>query len=140
MLDNLDPTERRSEVSTPKARETPVARPLSDREVPLAGDPRTATIHAWLDGEVPETEARTRATARDVDFWLRIEKEVEVRREMKTPAHVYRQIMEALPEDAPAALPWYKRTVTVTPMVAMAATAGAVAVGMAIGAALTKGR
>jgi hypothetical protein len=140
MLDNLDPRERRSEADTPKSRESSVARPLSDREVPLAGDPGTATLNAWLDGEVPESEARTRATARDVEFWLRIEKEVEVRREAKTPVHVYRQIMEALPEDAPPALPWFKRQVTVTPMVAMAATAGAVAVGMAIGAALTKGR
>jgi len=139
MLDNLDPRERRSE-DTPKTRETSAARPLADREVPLAGDPRTATLNAWLDGEVPENEARTRAGARDVDFWLRIEKEVEVRREMKTPVHVFSQIMEALPDAAPAALPWYKRQVTVSPMVAMAATAGAVAVGMAIGAALTKGR
>jgi len=139
MLDNFDPQERRSDVDTPKTRETPAAR-LSDREVPLAGDPRTATLNAWLDGEVPESEARAGATTRDVEFWLRIEKEVEVRREMTTPVHVYRQIMEALPDDAPAALPWYKRQVTVTPMVAMAATAGAVAVGMAIGAALTRAR
>lgn len=138
MLDNLDPRERRSD--TPKTRESSVAHPLSDREVPLAGDPGTATLNAWLDGEVPESEARTRATARDVDFWLRIEKDVEVRREMKTPVHVFNHIMEALPQEAPHALPWYKRQVTVTPMVAMAATAGAVAVGMAIGAALTKGR
>ncbi|HEV2181793.1 MAG TPA: hypothetical protein VGR59_15805 [Gemmatimonadaceae bacterium] len=89
---------------------------------------------------MPESEARATANARDVEFWLRIEKEVEVRREMKTPVHVFSQIMEALPEDAPSALPWYKKQVTVSPMVAMAATAGAVAVGMAIGAALTKGR
>ncbi|HEX6808222.1 MAG TPA: hypothetical protein VF118_09570 [Gemmatimonadaceae bacterium] len=89
---------------------------------------------------MPESEARATANARDVEFWLRIEKEVEVRREAKTPVHVYRQIMEALPQDAPAALPWYRKQVTVNPMVAMAATAGAVAVGMAIGAALTKGR
>ena len=38
-------------------------RPLSDREVPLA--PSTATIadavHAWLDGEVPESSVRTRS-------------------------------------------------------------------------------
>ncbi len=139
MLDNLDPRERRSE-DTPKSRETSAARPLSDREVPLTGDTRTATLNAWLDGEVPESEARATANARDVEFWLRIEKEVEVRREAKTPVHVYRQIMEALPQDAPSALPWYRKQVTVNPMVAMAATAGAVAVGMAIGAALTKGR
>jgi hypothetical protein len=139
MLDNLDPRERRSE-DTPKSGETSAARPLSDREVPLTGDTRTATLNAWLDGEVPESEARATANARDVEFWLRIEKEVEVRRDMKTPVHVYRQIMEALPVDAPTALPWFKRQVTVTPMMAMAATAGAVAVGMAIGAALTKGR
>jgi len=139
MLDNLDPRERRSE-DTPKSRETSAARPLSDREVPLNGDTRTATLNAWLDGEVPESEVRATANARDVEFWLRIEKEVEVRREMKTPVHVYSQIMEALPNDLPAAVPWYKKQVTVSPMVAMAATAGAVAVGMAIGAALTKGR
>jgi len=107
MLDNLDPRERRSE-DTPKSRETSAARPLSDREVPLNGDTRTATLNAWLDGEVPESEVRATANARDVEFWLRIEKEVEVRREMKTPVHVYSQIMEALPNDLPAAVPWYE--------------------------------
>lgn len=139
MIDNLDPRERQPDVTTPR-REAPVARPLSDREVPLAGDPRTATIHAWLDGDLPESEARRSGATRDVDFWLRIEKEVEVRREMKTPLHVYNDIMAALPQSAPEALAWWKRPITVTPMVAMATTAGAVAVGIAIGAAIARGR
>ena len=140
MFDNLDPRERQTDASTPKTDETPAARPLPDREVPLNGDTRMAAINAWLDGELPETEVRRGTPARDVEFWLRIEKEVEVRREMKTPVHVYNDIMQALPQAAPQALPWWKRPITVTPAVAVAATAGAVAVGLAIGAAITRAR
>jgi hypothetical protein len=73
-----------------------------------------------------------------VDFWLRIEKEVEVRRDMKTPAHVYQQIMEALPAATPRTTPWYERSLTLSPMMAITAAAAAVAVGIVIGIALTR--
>ena len=108
MLDNLDPNEPR----TPKTRETPIEqRPLADREVPLTGRAGAATLHAWLDGEMPESAARHSNVARDVDFWLRLDRDLQVRRQMTTPAHVYEQIMAALPAAVPsAATKWYSRT------------------------------
>jgi hypothetical protein len=98
----------------------------------------SATINAWLDGEVPESAVRHGAMARDVEFWKRLEREVEVRREMKTPVHVYQQIMESLPEAVPQALPWWRREMTVSPLVAMAAAAGAIALGAALAAMLLR--
>lgn len=139
MLDNLDPRERRTDESSPATHEAPAGRPLADREVPLTGRATPPSVHAWLDGELPESALRQHAdVARDVDFWLRIEREVEVRREMKTPVHVYRQIMDALPATAPRATPWWRRSFTVTPLMALAAAVGALIVGVAIGAGLLR--
>jgi len=137
MLDNTDPMERTSSAPPPERRSAPAARPPADREVPIEGHTATA-INAWLDGDVPESAVRRADTARDVDFWLRIEKEVEVRRDMKTPAHVFQQIMESLPEATPRTTVWYERPLTVSPMVAITAAAAAVAVGIVIGIALIK--
>ncbi|HET7550855.1 MAG TPA: hypothetical protein VFK04_06170 [Gemmatimonadaceae bacterium] len=137
MLDNTDPMERTSSAPPPARRSAPAARPPADREVPIEGQ-TAASINAWLDGDVPESAVRGADTARDVDFWLRIEKEVEVRRDMKTPAHVYQQIMESLPEATPRTTAWYERPLTVSPMVAITAAAAAVAVGIVIGIALIK--
>ena len=136
MLDNTDPMERTSSAPPSDRRQAPTARPPDDREVPIEG--HAASINAWLDGDVPESAVRRADNARDVDFWLRIEKEVEVRRDMKTPAHVYQQIMEALPAAAPRTTPWYERSLTVSPVVAITAAAAAVAVGVVIGIALMK--
>ena len=124
MLDNTDPMERTSSAPPPERRQAPAARPLADREVPIEGH-TAASINAWLDGDVPESA-------------VRIEKEVEVRRDMKTPAHVYQQIMEALPAATPRTTPWYERSVTLSPVVAITAAAAAVAVGVVIGIALMK--
>lgn len=122
----------------PRARrEAPAARPPADREVPIEGQ-TASTINAWLDGDVPESAVRRADTARDVDFWLRIEKEVEVRREMKTPVHVYQQIMQSLPEATPRTTAWYERPLKVSPVLAITAAAAAVAVGIVIGIALMK--
>jgi len=137
MLDNTDPMERTSSAPPPERRTAPAARPLADREVPIEGQ-TAASINAWLDGDVPESAVRRAATTRDVDFWLRIEKEVEVRRAMKTPVHVYQQIMESLPEAAPRTTHWYERELTVKPLLAFTAAAAAVAVGIGIGIALMK--
>ena len=137
MRDNTDPMARTSSAPPPERHSAPAARPPADREVPIEGH-TAASIDAWLDGDIPESAVRRADTARDVDFWLRIEKEVEVRRDMKTPAHVYQQIMESLPEATPRTTPWYKRSLTVSPMVAITAAAAAVAVGIVIGIALMK--
>lgn len=140
MLDNLDPKEGRTEQPTRTSRDTSAQRPIADREVPLTGRATPAAVHAWLDGELPESAVRHGDAAHDVEFWLRIEREVEVRREMKTPVHVYQQIMDSLPMTAPEATPWWRRRFAVSPAVAIAATAGAVAVGMALGATVLRGR
>ncbi|HEY9514938.1 MAG TPA: hypothetical protein VIQ74_04590 [Gemmatimonadaceae bacterium] len=137
MIDNLDPAERPADV--PARRGAPAARPMADREVPIGGH-SAPSIHAWLDGEISESSVRRGDAVRDVDFWLRIEREVEVRREMKTPAHVYQQIMESLPMAAPRATPWWRRTLTVSPMLAAAAAVTAVAVGVVIGAVFLSSR
>ncbi len=140
MLDNLDPKEGRTDQPARKPREESGSRPIADREVPLAGRTTSAAVHAWLDGEMSENAVRHGDTAHDVEFWLRIEREVEVRREMKTPVHVYQQIMDSLPATAPQSAPWWRRRFTVSPMVALAAAAGAVAVGMAVGATILRAR
>jgi hypothetical protein len=129
--------ERTSSAPPPERRQAPAARPPADREVPIEGH-TAASINAWLDGDVPESAVRRGDSARDVDFWLRIEKEVEVRRDMKTPAHVYQQIMEALPAATPRTTSWYERPVTLSPVMAITAAAAAVAVGVVIGIALMK--
>jgi hypothetical protein len=134
MLDNLDPNEPR----TPKTRETPIEqRPLADREVPLTGRPGAATLHAWLDGEMPESAARHSDVSRDVDFWLRLDRDLQVRRQMTTPAHVYEQIMAALPSAVPAtATKWYSRSFTTTVSTAAIAATGVFFLGLMIGIAL----
>jgi hypothetical protein len=125
----------RTSGAPPARRQAPAARPPADREVPIEGQTAT-TINAWLDGDVPESAVRRADTARDVDFWLRIEKEVEVRREMKTPVHVYQQIMQSLPEATPRTTAWYERPLKESPVLAITAAAAAVAVGLVIGIAL----
>ncbi len=93
-------------------------RPLADREVPL-GPPRTSladAVHAWLDGEVTESQARRGESGRDVDFWKRLDEDLAARRRLRTPAHLQAQIMNALPMHAPTLItPWWRREFVVTP-------------------------
>jgi hypothetical protein len=105
-------------------------RPLADREVPLT--PPSATIadavHAWLDGEAPESSVRRGEWSRDVDFWKRIDEDLAARRRLKTPAHLQAQIMNALPMHAPQIItPWWRRELVVTPGSAIVAAAALVA-------------
>jgi len=112
------------------ARRPEKERPLADREVPLGyqeNDSRILppTVHRWLDGELPEASVRRGDTARDVEFWKNISVEAERRRRMNTPPHLEAQIMEALPQTAPAVItPWYKREFVITPARAVALGAG----------------
>ena len=141
MLDNLDPREHRTSPATPKSRDVPVTRPVADREVPLPRHQIPAAVQAWLDGDLPESAARHADAKGDVEFWLRVDREMQARRELKTPAHVYQQIMDALPQDAPeveASL--WRRPIMVSPAVALATAAGAFAVGVALGAAVLRTR
>ena len=104
-------------------------RPLADREVPLT--PPSATIadavHAWLDGEAPESSVRRGEFSREVEFWKKLDGELAARRRLKTPAHLQVQIMNALPMQAPQIItPWWRREMVVTPATAIAVAAALV--------------
>ena len=78
--------------------------PLADREVPLPGaelGSTPAAVHAWLDGEASEADARL-ADAKQVALWNRITDETTTRRRMTTPAHLQASIMNALPSATPS--------------------------------------
>ena len=140
MLDNLHSSDGRSENGREQNGRERNAAPLSDREVPLGRRRTPAAVHAWLDGELPETEVRRGDTQRDVEFWNRIAEQSEARRQMRTPAHLQAQIMAALPQAAPAAdtTPWYGRSIELAPVVAILGGAALVAAGAAIGAAIAR--
>ena len=101
-------------------------RPLADREVPL-GPPSTTiaeAVHAWLDGETPERDARRGDWSRDVDFWKRLDEDLAARRRLRTPAHLQAQIMNAIPHHAPQLItPWWRREFVVTPTSALVGAA-----------------
>lgn len=110
----------------------------ADREVEIPLPRRTtpASVHAWLDGDLPEAAVRRGDTARDVEFWNRLNRDIDVRRQMKTPAYVIDHIMESLPEASPSSTPWWRKPFGMTPMMAALAGAGLLALGMGIAAAL----
>ena len=101
-------------VSAPPIRSarSPTARCRSVRRRPPIAD----AVHAWLDGEAPESSVRRAEWSRDVDFWKRMNEDLERRRRMRTPAHVQGRIMEAIPQHAPQMItPWWRREFVVTP-------------------------
>jgi hypothetical protein len=127
------------------AGDRPIAdRPVADREVPLPGmaaadDPTMVAIHQWLDGELPEAEAR-RMDTKQVDMWNRIAGETEQRRRMVTPAYVAANIMNALPEKQVATQAAKQTATAITPTstglsIGMVAAIGAtmLALGIIIG-------
>ncbi len=117
-------------------------RPLADREVPLGQQEQDARVlapmvHAWLDGELPEAVVRKGETGRDVEFWKQINVEVDRRRRMRTPAYLEAQIMDALPQTAPAVITkWWQREYVITPTAAIGTGAALVVVAAAVTAAL----
>ena len=135
MLDNLNARDDGGDAGRERPRRaSELSQPLSDKEVPIGGTATSEMINSWLDGDAPEPTAVNAESARQVDLWRRIEEESQRRRHLVTPAHVKAQIMAALPADAPLmALPWWKKPVHVSPVVALAAAAGLVALGAAIG-------
>jgi hypothetical protein len=119
-------------------RKAPETERLTDREVPLGQSHISAAVHAWLDGELPESAVRGESK-RELEFWQRITAETAVRREVRTPPHVQAQIMAALPQTAPAMLsPWWRRELVVSPKVAITAAASLVALGAAASAVVIK--
>ena len=102
-------------------------RPLADREVPLEPARPTAiadAVHAWLDGEATESEARRAESNREVDFWKRLDEDLAARRRLRTPAHLQAQIMNALAQQTPQlTAPWWRRELVITPTSAIMAAA-----------------
>jgi hypothetical protein len=137
MHDNLNPGSPRDRRDGAKPRaERPhdnEIRPVVEREVPLgqqAEHSLASSVHAWLDGELPEAAVRKGETAGDVEFWRNLSGQMEQRRRMRTPSHIEAQIMAALPHHAPAAVitPWFRREFVITPVAAVSTTAAIMAI------------
>ncbi len=131
-LENHNDTGRES-LERSSERRAPEAPRITDREVPLSNQETSPAVHAWLDGELPESAVRLGDTAREVEFWKRMNVEVDRRREMRTPPYVYEQIMSSLPERAPSASTRWLKGIHLTPMTAMGIGAAVLAAGVAIG-------
>lgn len=148
MLDDLNPgTGPRRDGDSGKKDKTTKQRSDRDREVhsvveremPFEQSERVlaASVHAWLDGELPEAAVRKGDTARDVEFWRNLNGQMDRARHMRTPEHVEANIMAALPHHAPQVISaWYEREFVITPFTAVAVAAGLVAATAAITVAL----
>ena len=140
MFDDLNPRAGRDGIGRTSGQQpNREADALTDREVPLDGNSRlSVAMHAWLDGEGSEASLKASdATEKQVELWKRIGAETTVRRQMKTPVYVQQRIMAALPTAAPTrALPWWRRTMSLSPVAIAAAAAGLIAAGAAVGASL----
>jgi hypothetical protein len=140
MLDNLNPGAprdgREGKNVSPRPERDHEVRPVVEREVPLGQQtdrPLASSVHAWLDGELPEAAVRKGTTARDVEFWRNLGDEMDRRRHMRTPAHIEAQIMAALPHHAPQLItPWYQREFVITPFTAVVAAAAIMATTVAL--------
>lgn len=135
MLDNNFERERSGDAPEERAgRPADDTSPLADREVPLAPVAASDVIHRWLDGEIPEPVGLRGESAGAVEFWRRIGEESERRRQVATPPYVAAQIMASLPERSalPAATPWWKQDVHLSPVSAGALLAGAFVLGLIV--------
>lgn len=113
---------------------------MADREVPIELTRTPDLVHAWLDGEIPESSVRGTEAVRHVAFWKQLDTDLVGRRQMHAPVDLTQRIMAALPATAPRAVaPWWGRPVEINPLAVAAAAAGLVALGTAIGMSI-KGR
>jgi len=122
---------------SPRARQESPATPLTDREVPIGVARTNDLVHAWLDGELPEAALSGTESAHHVDFWKRLDRDLESRRVMQTPAHVQQKIMDALPAlstTTATETPWWGRSIAISPIAVAAAAAGLLALGAVVGA------
>lgn len=140
MLDDLNPDlpvpgrhEGRTPASRPKKERE--IHPVVEREIPMGTQSERAldhSVHAWLDGELPEAAVRNGRTAKDVEFWRNLTHTMDRSRLVRTPEHVEAQIMAALPHHAPQLItPWYRREFVVTPMAAVSVGAALMALAAA---------
>ena len=131
--DGLNDGRKRERPANPEALRRPRG-PLGPPTASIAD-----AVHAWLDGDAPETSVRRAEWSRDVDFWKRMNEDLERRRRMRTPAHVQGRIMEAIPQHAPQMItPWWRREFVVTPTRAVVAAATLLAVAVAATAAVLR--
>src|SRR5580692_6971875 len=150
MHDDLSARDGAEDMNHPHAQEMPEsgqARPsraresgkLADREVPIELTRTPDLIHAWLDGELPESGVRGAEAGRIVEFWKRLDRDLEVRRHTHAPVDLTERIMEAIPATVPqAAAPWWSKPVELTPVTVAAAAAGLLTIGAAIGATIKR--
>ena len=99
MYDELQPDE-----GAARPRRTPDAgRPFADREVPIgpARGALSAELHAWLDGEGTEGNARRGERGSDVDFWLALDAQLTQRRRLCAPTGLASRIMAAIRMELP---------------------------------------
>jgi|SRR5579862_2949046 len=110
---------------------------MADREVPIELTRTPDLVHAWLDGEIPESSLRGPEAARHIAFWKHMDQDLDTRRDLRAPVDLTARIMAALPTTAPRAVsPWWHRPVEMNPLAVAAAAAGLLALGTAIGASL----
>jgi hypothetical protein len=150
MHDDLSARDGRDDADRSRAQETPEAGQshpararesgkLADREVPIELTRTPDLIHAWLDGELPEAGVRGAEAVRHVEFWKRLDRDLEVRRHVQAPLDMTERIMAALPATVPqVTAPWWSRSVEVTPVTVAAAAAGLLTIGAAIGATIKR--
>jgi hypothetical protein len=139
MHDDLNARESAENVDGSRpSREVPrdPARPVADREVPIGVSRTSDLVHAWLDGELNESALIGHDAGRQVEFWKRLDRDLESRRHMQTPAYVAQRIMDALPETAPTTTSWWSRPIAMTPIAVAAAATSLLALGAAIGASI----
>ena len=148
MLDDLNPgsrprdgeqTGKKEKATRQRSDRDREVRSVVEREMPGQQSERVlaASVHAWLDGELPEAAVRKGDTARDVEFWRTLNDQMDRARHMRTPEHVEANIMAALPHHAPQVItPWFEREFVITPFTAVAVAAGLVAATAAVTVAL----
>ena len=125
----------RNEKSTgrePVQRKDKPSEQLYDREVPLNGATGRSLLHEWLDGEVDVMRASETEGKSKVELWTRINAESEMLRRRVTPVHVQQRIMASLPDTPGTETSWWKQSLTVTPVSALAVGVALLAIGALI--------
>jgi hypothetical protein len=112
---------------------------MADREVPIELTRTPDLVHAWLDGEIPESSVHGAEAVRHLEFWKRVDRDLEVKRQMHAPVDLTDRIMEALPQSVPSLVsPWWHHPIEMNPLAVAAAAAGLLALGAAIGVSLRR--
>ena len=120
------------EVNQPASAKPVGDRPVADREVPLRADGAMAALNAWLDGEAPAPRLANSQLTPEAMLWSRISQEASARKEVRTPAHVAAQIMNALPPATSARLVAAPAVHSATTPVARAVPANATSTGITL--------